>query len=335
MKKIFAVMLVVLMISSSFGAMVRLKDIARFRGARDNQLFGVGLIVGLNGQGDSGTVPSSLLSNMLKNFGISVSQTDLKSKNAAIVMVTADIPAFYKEGMRIDVQISSIGDAKTIENGLLLQTPIYGADGVVYAVAQGAVSIGGADVKASINLQSRYILAGTIPSGAIIEKEIPTEIVDSESVTLNLINPDFTTAARSSQAINSKFDENISRAYDASSIKIKIPDVFKDDIITFLSIIEEVEVIPDVVAKVVINERTGTVVMGGKVKVDDFTVAYGGYSITIANGKVTSNENPAPDNSIENLVAGMRAIGATPQDIIAVIEALKSAGVLHVEIILM
>jgi len=337
MKKMILIALIgFLVVTVSFSALVRLKDIARFRGARDNQLFGVGLIVGLNGTGDSGSVPSSLLTNMLKNFGMTISESDLKSKNSAVVMLTADIPPFYKEGMRLDVQVSSIGDAKSLENGMLLQTPMYGADGAVYAVAQGELSIGGSGVKSSINLQDRYTLIATVPSGAIVEKEIPTEIIDSGTVSLLLLNPDFTTAARSSQAINSKFGEIISKALDASTIKIMVPDVFKEDLITFLSIVEEVEVVPDVVAKVVINERTGTVVMGGDVKVDDFTVSYGGYSITIRNGKVTgSGENPGPDSSIENLINALKAVGAKPQDIIAVLSTLKESGVLHAQLIMM
>lgn len=321
--------------SLTMGAMVRLKDIARFRGARDNQLFGIGLVIGLSGTGDSGTVPSSLLSNMLQNFGISVSANDLRSQNTALVMVTADIPAFYKEGMRLDVQVASIGNANSLNNGVLLQTPLYGADGMVYAVAQGQVSLGGVNVGASVNLQTRFPVVAYLPGGAIIEREIPTSIVDADSVTLLLLNPDFTTAARVTQAINTKFGEQISRALDPTSIRVLVPDVFVDDLITFLSIIEEVEVIPDNVARVIVNERTGTVVMGGNVRVDDFTLSYGGFSVTIRNGKVTAGDNPGPDSSIENLVSGLRAIGATPQDIIAILQSLREAGVLHAQLVMM
>ena len=336
MKKPFACVVVLMLVSLlSFGALVRLKDIARFRGARDNQLFGVGVVIGLNGSGDSGTVPSTLISNMLKNFGISISNQDLKSKNAAIVIVTADIPPYFKPGMRLDIQISSIGDAKSLANGVLLQTPLYGADGVVYAVSQGQISLGGADIKASINLQPRYTVVGTIPGGAIVEKEIPIQIVDAKSVSLLLSNPDITTAARVSQAIDTKFGERISKAMDASTIKVTVPDVFFDDVITFLSIIEEVEVIPDVVAKIVVNERTGTVVMGGGVRVEDFTVAYGGFYVTIRNGKYTAGDNPGVDSSVENLVSALKSIGAKPQDIIGILQAMSQAGVQHAQIIVM
>jgi flagellar P-ring protein precursor FlgI len=250
-------------------------------------------------------------------------------------MVTANIPAFYKNGMRLDVVVSAIGDASSLENGVLIQTPLYGADGVVYAVAQGQVSLGGQAINASINLQQRFTTVGTVPGGAIIEKEIPTEIVDSNTLTLLLLNPDFTTSARTAQALNTKFDENIARAVDSSSVKISIPEIFRDDLITFLSIIEEVEVVPDVVARVIINERTGTVVLGGDVKVDDFTVSYGGFSVTIDNGRLVEGENPAGESSIRNLVAGLKAIGAKPQDIIAILTSLKESGVLHAELVLM
>ena len=334
-KRIMIIILISLVVVSSFGALVRLKDIARFRGARDNQLFGVGLIVGLDGTGDSGTIPSGLLSNMLNNFGITAQAAQLQSNNNALVMVTANIPAFYKNGMRLDVVVSAIGDASSLENGVLIQTPLYGADGVVYAVAQGQVSLGGQAINASINLQQRFTTVGTVPGGAIIEKEIPTEIVDSNTLTLLLLNPDFTTSARTAQALNTKFGENIARAVDSSSVKISIPEIFRDDLITFLSIIEEVEVVPDVVARVIINERTGTVVMGGDVKVDDFTVSYGGFTVTINNGRLIEGENPAEEGSIRNLVAGLKAIGAKPQDIIAILTSLKESGVLHAELVLM
>lgn len=179
--------------------------------------------MGLDGTGDSGTIPSSLLSNMLNNFGITAQAAQLQSNNNALVMVTANIPAFYKNGMRLDVVVSAIGDAASLENGVLIQTPLYGADGVVYAVAQGQVSLGGQAINASINLQQRFTTVGTVPGGAIIEKEIPTEIVDSNTLTLLLLNPDFTTSARTAQALNTKFDENIARAVDSSSVKISIP----------------------------------------------------------------------------------------------------------------
>ncbi|MDI3516890.1 MAG: flagellar P-ring protein FlgI [Thermotogota bacterium] len=326
--KILALLALVFSICTAFGA--RLKDIAVFRGARDNQLFGVGIVVGLAGTGDSGSAPSTLVANMLKNFGINLTVSDLKSKNTALVMVVADIPAFYKEGMRLDVVVSALGDAKTLEGGVLLQTPLYGADGNVYAVAQGNVSLGGADVKSSINLQSRFKTVGYIPGGAIVEREIPSSLVENDSVTIHLNQPDITTAARAAQAINLKFDREIARAVDPATIRVKIPEVFENDLITFLSIVESVELAPDAVAKVVINERTGTVIFGGNVELNDFTLSYGSFNISVTAGMIEDK-----NATIENLIAALKALGATPQDIIAIIETLAEGGILHAQVVTM
>ncbi len=326
-KLIFILMMFII---SSMSLSVRLKDIAMFRGARDNQLFGVGLVVGLNGTGDSGSAPSSLVVNMLKNFGVNIDLSSLKSKSTALVMVTADIPAFYKEGMRLDVLVSALGDAKSLEGGVLLQTPLYGADGKVYAVAQGNISIGGSNVKQSVNLQSRYKTVGYIPSGAIVEKEIPTKLLDGSSVTILLNHPDITTAARVAEAINLKFDRKIAKAVDPASIKVFVPSAFTNDIMTFLSIVENVDIAPDTPAKVVINERTGTVVFGGNITLGDFTMSYGSFSISVSNGKV--DDKPA---TIANLISALKALGATPQDIIAIVEALAESGILQAQVVTM
>ncbi|RKX51895.1 MAG: flagellar biosynthesis protein FlgI [Thermotoga sp.] len=333
MRKFFLILILstlTIFVFSSQG--VRLKDIAKFRGARDNQLFGVGIVVGLNGTGDSTLVPSTLISNMLKNFGIKVEPSTLKSKNSALVMVTADIPPFYREGMRLDVVVSSLGDAKSLRGGVLVQTPLYGADGKVYAVAQGQISVGGEDVNQSMNLQSRYKVVGYIPNGAIVEREIPSEIVSDNSVTILLNEPDFTTAARVSQAINEKFEDYLAKAMDASSIRVRIPKVFEDDVITFLAILEDIEIVPDSPARVIVNERTGTVVFGGNVKISDCAISYGNFSVVIRSGKIGDNRS---ESTVENLVSALKALGATPQDIIAIIQAIKRAGALHAELVVM
>ncbi len=336
MKRSMVVLLVILIVIS-YATTVRLKDIAVFRGARDNQLFGVGLVIGLDGTGDSGKINSTLLANMFAHFGVNVSPDQLKSKNTALVMVVADIPAFYKEGMRLDVVVASIGDAKSLENGYLIQTPLYGADGVVYAVAQGPVSLGGLEVKGSANLQKRYKVVGFIPGGAIVEKEIPASLVGKDgSVTILLSNPDITTAARVMSAINKKFDAKLAKAVDPSSIRVEIPDPFKDDLITFLSLIEEIEITPDSPARVIVNERTGTVVFGGEVKISDFTLSYGNFSISIRGGEIIDGKSKEKQQAtIENLVSALKALGATPQDIIAILQALHEAGVLHAQLVVM
>jgi len=331
MRKTIEIMIIFVLFALAISSMlsgqaVRLKDIAKFRGARDNQLFGVGLVIGLNGTGDSTAVPSTLVANMLKNFGMTFSANELKSKNAAIVMVIADIPPFYKEGMKLDVVVSSLGDAKSLKGGVLLQTPLYGADGKVYAVAQGPLSIGGEDVGQTVNLQKRHQLVAYIPRGAIVEKEIPMEIISDNSVTLLLNHPDFTTAARAAQAINTKFESPLAKAIDAAAIKVKVPKVFEDDLITFLAIIEEIEIVPDMPAKIVINERTGTIVFGGSIEIQDCVISYGNFNVVI---KSTS------DNTVESLVNALKASGATPQDIIAILQTLKQSGALQVELIVM
>lgn len=332
MKKVLFVLFLVILITQIF-SITRIKDIAIFRGARDNQLFGLGVVVGLNGTGDSGKINSTLLSNMAKVFNISIDAADLKTRNSALVMVLADIPPFYKEGMRLDVTVASIGDAKSLQGGLLIQTPLYGADGNVYAVAQGNISVGGNEVKVSANLQSKYKIVGYIPNGAIVEKEIPSEFVESNNVTILLRTPDFTTAARVAQAINTTFDRKIAKAVDASSIKTQIPSAFEDDVVTFLSLVEEIEVSVDQPAKIVVNEKTGTVVFGGNVRVLDFTLSYGVFNISVKNGKVLSDKQV--DATVSELVTALKSLGATPQDIIAILQTMHSAGVLLADLVVM
>jgi len=316
-KNLFVTFLLILILNVYGFAGVRIKDISNFRGARDNQLFGIGLVTGLNGSGDSGNVPSEMINNMLTNFNINLTSY-VETKNTALVMVFADIPSFYKEGMRLDVTVAAIGDSKSIENGVLMQTPLYGADNRVYAVAQGNVLTGGVNVRASSNLQQKYKVVGYIPQGAIIEREIPARIVDEDTVTINLKQPDFTTSARVANAINSTFSLKIAKAIDPSSIKVEVPKYFEDDIISFLALIEEIEFTPDVKAKIVINEKTGTIVLGGNVEISDFTVSYGNFSVSVENGKISGK--PA---TVANLITALKAAGATPQDIIAIIQSAK------------
>ncbi len=331
MKKYLVFFLVLL---STFSlCTTRIKDIATFRGARDNQLFGIGLVVGLNGTGDSGNVNSGLLANMIKAFNVTISQNDLKARNAAIVMVVADIPPFYKEGMRLDVVVASIGDAKSLEGGVLIQTPLYGADGNVYAVAQGNVSIGGTNVKVSANLQTKNRIVGYIPNGAIIEREIPFEFVESNTVTILISRPDFTTAARVAEAINRTFARRISKAVDGASVRVEIPSAFEDDVVTFLSLLEEIEVMVDLPARVVVNERTGTVVFGGNVKILDFTLSYGVFNITVKNGKVLSDKEA--EATVGNLINALKSLGASPQDIVAILQTMHKAGVLLADLVVM
>lgn len=314
-----------------FGS-TRIKDIATFRGARDNQLFGLGIVVGLNGTGDSSRINSNLLSNIAKTLGITMNAEELRTRNSAMVMVIADIPPFFKEGMRLDVVVASIGDAKSLEGGILVQTPLFGADGNVYAVAQGSVSTGGMNIKLSANLQTKYKVVGFIPSGAIVEREIPFEFTQSNAVTLLLKRPDFTTAARVAQAINTTFEKKLAKAIDASTIKIDIPSAFEDDVISFLALVEEIEVSVDQPARVVVNEKTGTIVFGGNVRVLDFTLSYGIFNVTIRNGKLSEQDT---DATVGALVSALKSLGATPQDIIAILQSMHRAGVLLADLVVM
>lgn len=329
MKRTLIFLLVVT--SVVFGS-TRIKDIATFRGARDNQLFGLGIVVGLNGTGDSSRINSNLLSNIAKTLGITMNAEDLRTRNSAMVMVIADIPPFFKEGMRLDVVVASIGDAKSLEGGILVQTPLFGADGNVYAVAQGSVGTGGVNVKLSANLQTKYKVVGFIPSGAIVEREIPFEFTQSNAVTLLLKRPDFTTAARVAQAINTTFERKLAKAVDASTIKIDIPSAFEDDVISFLALVEEIEVSVDQPARVVVNEKTGTIVFGGNVKVLDFTLSYGIFNVTIRNGKLSEQ---GTDATVGALVSALKSLGATPQDIIAILQSMHKAGVLLADLVVM
>ncbi|MDO7975597.1 flagellar basal body P-ring protein FlgI [Oceanotoga sp. DSM 15011] len=327
-KKLLIVSIIIFSFAISFSA-VRIKDISEFRGARDNQLFGIGLVTGLNGSGDSGNISSEMLSNMMANLGLET-DSKLNSKNTAVVMVFANIPAFYKPGMKLDVTVTAVGDAKSIENGYLIQTPLQGADKRVYAVAQGSVITGGTDVKTSSNQQKKYKISGSIPQGAIVENEIPTQLVNEDTVTINLKNPDLSTASRVSRAINVTFSNKISKAIDASSIKINVPAVFEDDLISFLAMIEDVEVQPDNKAKIIINEKTGSIIFGGNVKVADTTTSYGNFVLSIKNGQV--NGNPA---TIDNVISALKAAGAVPQDLIAIIQNLSAGNFIYADLVVM
>jgi len=324
-KQIFLVLVFAFLITVSAG--VRIKEIANFRGARDNQLFGLGLVTGLNGTGDSGLVTSELMTNIFKNMGYSV-QSQFKTKNTAVVMVFADIPPFYKEGMKLDITVASIGDAKSLENGYLIQTPLLGADNKVYAVAQGAVFTGGADAKGSSNTQKKYRITGSVPQGAIVETEIPVSIFSDDMVSINLNSPDITTAARVAMAINVSFSEKIAKAQDPSTIRVDIPEIFKDDVISFLSLIEEVEVEKDQKAKIVLDEKTGTIILGGKVKVGDFSLSYGSFVLSVVNGQVGEKEA-----TVDNIIAALKAAGAVPQDILVIIKNASKAGYVMAELV--
>ena len=336
----------------------RVKDIAKVQGVRDNQLFGYGLLVGLNGTGDSTKSDHTIKSlvNMMKTFGISVDMKNVKPKNVAAVMVTAKLPAFSKSGDALDINVASVGDAKSIQGGVLLQTPLYAANGDVYAVAQGPVSIGGYSAGGGgSNTQKNFPTTGIISSGAIVERETQTDLAEGGVLRLSLNKADFTTASRVANAINSNFG-GIATASNAATVTVNIP--YNGDIVGFISRIEELSIDPDQSAKVVLNERTGTIVMGGNVGISEVAVSQGGLTVTITKDKnvvqpnpftqgntvVTNNTNVnvkedkanlivLPDSAkVGDVVTALNSAGATPRDIMAILQAMQAAGALHATI---
>jgi len=292
--------------STAIGA--RIKDIASIKGIRTNQLFGYGLVIGLNGSGDKGRTGFTLqgLANMLKQMGIHVRAADIKVRNVAAVMVSATLLPFARIGKKIDVIVSSIGDAKSLHGGTLLLTPLKGVDGKVYALAQGPISIGGYSVggAAGGGVIKNHPTVGRISGGATVEREIPLSLRDKRELTIILNNPDFITATRVADAINSRFKQGIAEPIDSGTLKIKIPDYFQDRVVNLLAELEDLDVIPDSVAKVIVNEKTGTVVIGENVRISTVAVAHGNLSILIKETREVSQPLPfAPSPPAE---------GATP-----------------------
>jgi flagellar P-ring protein FlgI len=342
----------------------RIKDLASVEGARDNQLSGYGLVVGLTGTGDS-KIDSTLqtIANALKNYGINVPQDDIKSGNVAAVMVTADIGPFMKPGSRIDVTVSSIGDADTLQGGVLLQLPLRGADRTVYAVAQGPIAVGGFLAgdggPGGATVQKNFPTVGTIPNGAIVEREIPTEIVSNGSISFLLYQPDFTSAARMAEAINRVFP-NTAIAQDAMAVNVLVPPEYSNYPVNFIATLGGIEVEPDTSARVVINERTGVIVATSNVRVSKVAISHGSITISIAQTltasqpgafsggqtavlpSTTTDVNQQKGSfkvveeapTIERVAAALNALGVSTQDMMSIFQAMKRAGALQAELVL-
>jgi len=270
----------------------RLKDIASIKGIRTNQLFGYGLVIGLNGSGDKGGTNFTIqgLVNMLEKMGVHVSARDVKVSNVAAVMASATLPPFARIGKKIDVIISSIGDAKSLQGGTLLLTPLKGVDGRIYALAQGPLSVGGFSVggAAGGGVTKNHPTVGRITGGATVEREIPLSLKNKRELIMILNNPDFITAARAANAINLCFGKGLAKPIDSGTLKITIPQSFQDKLVTLIARLEDLEVIPDSVAKVIVNEKTGTVVIGENVRILTVAVAHGNLSIQIKEEKEVS-----------------------------------------------
>src|SRR5690554_5655252 len=346
------------------GPVVRVKDVARIHGVRENQIYGLGLVVGLQGTGDGAGSRANIqmIANMLEGFGITVSANDLRMRNIAAVTVTADLPSSLRSGDRIDVTVSSIGDARSLQGGLLLQTPLQAANGQIFAVAQGSVSIGGFVVRGGGGgAQVNHATVGTIPNGAIVERELmKDDLANDGQISLVLFEPDFTTASRLAKVVNDVYGETLASAYDQSTVDIMVPEEYLSNLVGFIAELEELPIRPDVNARVVINERTGTVVMGASVRVATVAVSHGNLKVQVKNELVVSQPPSLSGGStvvgqastldvdeehsqftvlggapnVQDLVDALNAVGATPRDIIAILQAIKAAGALFGELVI-
>ena len=343
---------------------VRLKDIAQVQGARENQLLGWGLVVGLNGTGDSSEITSDILRDFLERHRRAIDPDDLEAKNVAVVTVTATLAPFARPGTRIDCLVASASDAKSLQGGVLLQTPLRGADGQVYAVGQGPVAVGGfAAGGAAAGIQKGHPTVARIPNGALIERAVKVTLTIDNAITICLREPDFTTAARLAAAINERFP-NAARTHDADgTIRVAVPAEARKAgrLVPFLARLEEVPVRPDARARVVLNERTGTIVAGAYVRIGQVAITHG--SLVIITKETVDWSQPAPFSrgetkgspntqlevrqhrarmmvlgealTVSDVAQALNALGATPTDIVTIFQAIKRAGALPAELTMM
>ncbi|TDP89227.1 flagellar P-ring protein precursor FlgI [Halanaerobium saccharolyticum] len=363
---IILIAILVLLFSAAFNAAandpeVEIGNITRLKGQRVNQLLGYGIVVGLNGSGDSNRSQATLQSvaNMLQSFGVNVTDNQVASQNIAAVMVTAELPPVAHNGDQLDITVSSIGDADSLQGGTLLLTPLQAPNGDIYASAQGPLSIGGYSAGSGSNSeQQNHPTVGKIPEGALVEKEINSSL-DTEQLTYILANPSFKTASQISSTINNKFGPGTARALNDSTINISKPDNFNYGMVNFIAEVNSLKVTPAVEARVVIDERTGTVVFSHNVHISTVAVAHGNLSVSISTQQEVSQPEPfsegetrvtedveievdegqegnmlivSQENTIEDLVTALNAIGATPRDIISIIQKIDAAGALHAEL---
>ncbi len=354
---------VFLLAGGQAAASSRIKDIADFEGVRENQLVGYGLVVGLNGTGDNiksiNFAKESLIS-MLDQLGINARDGQLKSKNIAAVMVTASLPPFARQGSRIDVMVSAMGDAKSLQGGTLIATPLSGANGEVYAVAQGQIATGSVSAQGNNASVTRGVpTSGRIANGAIIENEIDFALDSLKNIRIALRNPDFTTARRISDAINAMLGQPASKALDPATVDLQIPQEYEDKVVDLMTKVEQLQVQPDQLAKVVIDESSGIIVIGNDVKINRLAIAQGNLTIKISeipmvsqplpfsNGTTVTQNVTAIDvneevNSrlsvldtgvnLQELVDGLNALGVTPRDLISILQAVKASGALQADI---
>ena len=362
MKKISLVILLTFSFCT-FGQ--RIKDVSYLLGENSQQIIGYGLLVGLAGTGDTYRTKFTVQSvtSMLRRFGITVPQTDLRTRNVAAVMVTATLNPYFKPGAKFDVNVSSMGDASSLLGGVLLMTPLSGMDGQVYAFAQGPISVGGYDFRTPTGgrVAKNHALAGRVPDGGVLQKSLNLNIIGGNELSILLRSPDMTTAFNISNAINSQFGDKTAIAIDASEIKVQIPADKQQDIVGFVSELESINVETDNTAKVVINERTGTIVAGENVIIKPCTISYGSLSIIIrsypiisqpsafSNGTTAIFNNLVPTatvdstttiaisgaTNVQEVALALNSLKVSPRDIIAIFQALKEANALVGELVIL
>jgi flagellar P-ring protein FlgI len=344
----------------------RIKDITDFEGVRDNPLVGYGLVVGLNGSGDSlrnSAFTAESLQAMLERLGVSTRGQDLKTKNVAAVMVTATLPPFARQGSRLDVSVSALGDAKSLEGGTLLVTPLYGADGEIYAVSQGQLAVGGFVAQGAAESVTQGVpTSARIAAGGIIEREVGFELDQLERVRIALRNPDFTTAERIALAINRRFASPVARVTDPATVALSVPPDYRGRTAALLTDIEQLTVEPDQPARVLVDEQSGIIVMGADVRISQVAIAQGNLTVRVTETPQVSQPNPLAEGetvvvprtrveveqgggrnmvvlqegvSLQELVAGLNALGVPPRDLISILQAIKAAGALQAEIMVM
>lgn len=339
----------------------RIKDIARLQGVRDNPLMGYGLVVGLNGTGDRRQTifTTQTLANLLQKQGLTIDPTAIKVNNIAAVMVTATLPPFSRTGSPLDVTVSSMGDAQSLQGGTLLMTALKAADGQTYAVAQGPVVIAGFTAGGMSRVQSNHPTAGRIPQGGLIEREPPTVIAGQGMLTYVLSQDDFSTARRMADSINEKFKGGIAQAIDSRTVQVTIPQEQKSGVVYFISEMENLKLMTDARARVVLNEKTGTVVMGRDVKLSAVSIIHGNLTVQVqtelqvsqpgvmsrvGETTVVPSETTTVKESlgktiqlkegaeVDDIIRALNTIGATPRDIIAIFQAIKQAGALAADL---
>lgn len=352
---------------SPYDPMVRIGDITRLEGVRSNQLIGYGLVTGLDGSGDSTRSTSMIqsISNMLSTFGVEVAPQDIRVRNVAAVIVTAELPPFTRAGDRIDVIISSLGDARSLQGGILLLTPIRAPNGEIFAVAQGPVSIGGYNVRGGgTDFTRNHPTSGRIPQGGIVEKEVQVDFSNLQELSYILEEPNFATSSAIAQVINENYpgeEALLALATDAGRVRVTIPDPFQNQVVDFIAQLNSLEVRSSVTARVVINERTGTIVMGHNVRLSTVAVAHGNLTVMIEPREIyLAPEDEDEEDAgliiqettvdvieeeaslalvggptISDLIQALNAVGTTPRDLIAIIQAIKAQGALHADLIIM